>query len=602
MNIIKKLSEITINKIAAGEVVERPSSALKEILENAIDAGAKNIEISLEQSGKNLIIVSDDGLGMNKEELELSIERHTTSKLDESDIMRIESFGFRGEALPSIGSVSRLSITSSKDGIESYKIMIEGGNKKLLQKAIRSRGTTVEIRDLFFATPARLKFLRSEKQELSSCKEIVKKISMSYPQISFKLIIDGKESINYKSQEDKRNRITEILGQDFVRNSSEVNFSNQELTITGMVSLPTYHKGTSEDQYLFINNRPVKDKLLIVAVKIAYQDFIEKGRHPMIVIFLNIDPRNVDVNVHPSKTEVRFHDPNFIRTSIIQAIREALNSSRNRVSDHLSIKLNDVLSQNITKYQNDRPTYSDLNDQNMSKYRDRPKDLFEVSGLFQAPSIKNHMVDKQITNSEIKQEYSLSNLSMGGAICQINKTYIISQIEDALLIIDQHAAHERLVYEKLKKEIKNQQIIKQRILMPEIVEFFDEKRMSLIEENKENLARLGLVYEKFSDNSIIVREIPSLISDINIKELINDIVDDLLEFGDSQNIAKIQEHIIETYACHHSIRAGRELTIEEMNDLLRQMENTPFSGQCNHGRPTYVKLQIKDIEKLLGRT
>jgi DNA mismatch repair protein MutL len=606
MNIIKRLSEITINKIAAGEVIERPSAALKEIIENAIDADAKNIEIILEEAGKNLILVSDDGFGMNKEELETAIERHTTSKLDESDIMKIENFGFRGEALPSIGSVSRLTITSSHNGIESFKITIEGGHKKIIQKALREKGTTVEIRDLFFATPARLKFLRSDKQELSNCREVVKKIAMAYPEISFKLCSNSKELIDYRSKKDRKNRILEILGEDFVNNSSELNFTNHELNITGIVSLPTYHKGTSEDQYLFINNRPVKDKLLIVAVRIAYQDFIERGRHPMIILFLNIDPRNVDVNVHPSKTEVRFHDPNFIRQSIISSIKDALYNSSNRVSDTLSNKLGNILYENIVQYKKDdnkdhTPT---LQDNEKINYHNKPTDLFQRSSLVNTNNVKIHKDQSEINSIYVssKNQYVKTYDSMGSAICQIKKTYIIAQTEDSLLIIDQHAVHERLVYEKLKEQIKNNAILKQRLLMPEIIEFHDEKKMSLIEENKEELNKLGLVYEKFSDNSIIIREIPSLISSINIRKLIDDIIDDLLEFDSTQNIAKIQEHILETYACHHSIRAGRELEINEMDDLLRQMEQTPFSGQCNHGRPTYAKLQIKDIEKLLGRT
>ncbi len=608
MSIIKRLSEVTINKIAAGEVIERPSAALKEIIENAIDAGSQNIEILLQEAGKNLILVSDDGCGMTKEDLEIAIERHTTSKLDESDIMKIENFGFRGEALPSIGSVSRLSIISSKDGVLSHKVTIEGGYKKNIEKTLSSKGTTVEIRDLFFATPARLKFLRSDKQELSSCKEVVKKIAISYPEISFKLKSDDKIIINYTSKKNRKDRILEILGEDFVNNSSQVSFINNELKITGIVSLPTYHKGTSEDQYLFINNRPVKDKLLIVAVKIAYQDFIERGRHPMVVLFLDIDARNVDVNVHPSKTEVRFHDPNFIRQSIISAIKESLYNADNRVSDTLSTKLNTILSSNVQQYNNpNKSNFQRFSDSSTNQYQNRPQNLFHAAGIAQAPSLKiNEIFNEAVTkptitlpDQQLKKDNDSGN--MGYAIFQINKTYIISQTENSLIIIDQHAAHERLVYEDLKQQINNKGILKQRLLMPEIIEFQDERRMSLIEENKEELNKLGLVYDKFSDNAIIVREIPSIISDINIIKLIDDIVDDLLEFEDSQNLAKIQEHIVETYACHHSIRAGREMNIEEMNALLRKMEITPFSGQCNHGRPTYVKLQIKDIEKLLGR-
>jgi DNA mismatch repair protein MutL len=608
MAIIKRLSEVTINKIAAGEVVERPASALKEIIENAIDAGSETIEITLEESGKNLILVSDDGAGMSKDDLEMAIERHTTSKLDESDIMKIENFGFRGEALPSISSISRLSITSSQDGSIAYKINIEGGQKKHLQKSIRVKGTSVEIRDLFFATPARLKFLRSEKQELNHCKEIIKKIAMSHQNIAFKLVSNGKELLDYKKRDNREERILEILGVDFINNSSHVKFLSPDMNIEGMVSLPTYHKGTSEDQYLFINNRPVKDKLLLVAVKVAYQDFIEKGRHPIIVLFLNTDPRNVDVNVHPAKTEVRFHDPNFVRQCIISSVKDALYRANNRVSDTLSKKLNNILSGTFNSYK-DCGNYKTqvLQDTESSNYLNKTKNLFQASGVFQAPSINIHKAEEEINYSNTSIEDKKLTIQddrksdMGTAICQINKTYIISQTENSILIVDQHAAHERLVYENLKNQIKNDLILRQRLLIPEIVDFQDEKHLNILEDKKEELSKLGLTFEKFSSNSVIIREVPRLISDVNIKKLILDIIDNLSEFEDTQNIAKLEEHIIETYACHHSIRAGRVLNIEEMNQLLQQMENTPFSGQCNHGRPTYVKLQIKDIEKLLGR-
>lgn len=665
--IIKLLSNNTINKIAAGEVVERPASVVKELLENSIDAGATKVDIILEKSGKNLIIVSDNGSGMIKDDLELSIIRHATSKLDEEDLLNITSFGFRGEALSSISAVSKVKITSqTKDAQNGHVIIVHGGELKEISTSSTSIGTIVEVRDLFFATPARLKFLRSDKTELAACVAVVKRIALAYPYISLSLTHDGKEILKLrqeifglKKEEISialQKRSNEIVGKDFANNSSYVSYAEEDIEIFGYASLPTFNRSTADDQFLFINNRPVKDKILNIAVRVAYQDFLARDRHPVCVLFINIKPHLVDVNVHPAKSEVRFHDPNIVRSMIIGAIRSALTTMSHKTSttiasdaieymqksnglsyvanDMTQAKPNIFAKENNSNFRNNQFFVDNPKPQSSISEKSSAKPLFDldqeiqlnnkklygdnsepfpmssyISSMRNMVSVDTDSVVQNSLQQEINTAFELINdkqkrtvfSRLGVARAQISKTYIIAETQNSVVIVDQHAAHERLGYEKIKSEIAENGIAKQRLLIPEIIELPDENRAELIKENSASLLSLGLSVAKFGEKSIIVYEVPTIIGDSNIKQLINDIADYIANCGENIALTELIEHITETYACHHAIRAGRELSIFEMNELLDQMDSTPFSGQCNHGRPTYIELQLKDIDKLFGR-
>lgn len=618
MTQIKLLSNSTINKIAAGEVIERPSSVVKELVENAIDAGATKVEIILECAGKNLITIKDDGIGMTKEELELAIQRHATSKLDEDDLLNINSFGFRGEALPSIGAISKFKITSKKRGSDTaHSLSIIGGNIEPTIITSGNEGTTIEVRDLFFATPARLKFLRTDRTELNASVQIIKKIAIAHPHIAFTLIHDGKELIKVRRQsagheENIKNRIEEIIGSEFTENAALVSLARDGMEIHGYSSLPTYNRASTDDQFLFINHRPVKDKILNIALKVAYQDYLARDRHPVAVLFLKVNPQFVDVNVHPAKTEVRFHDPNLIRSIVISAIKDALNQSSNRVSNTPSAAAINYMQRSIPPSNNhnnfkERDTYSSKPSFAMRPSAQTPIIRPDYALMQSEPHSKveadapaqEHVAFEQNSSTP---EINPSNFPLGAAKAQLHGTYIISQTADSIIITDQHAAHERIGYEQLKKQIEKDGLIKQRLLIPEIVELPDSERADLLADNKEKLSALGLTIEKFGEKSIIVSEMPSLVGDVNPSQIISDVADYLSSSGENIALTELIEHVTETYACHYAIRAGKKLGATEMNELLRQMEDTPFSGQCNHGRQTYVELKLKDIEKLFGRS
>ena len=614
---IKILSDSTINKISAGEVIERPASVIKELVENAIDAGATEIKVLLERAGKNLIIVSDNGSGMIKKDLELSIRRHATSKLREEDLLDINSFGFRGEALPSIAAISKFKITSKhKSENIAYSLTIFGGVHEGIVEAALNEGTTIEVRDLFFSTPARLKFLRSDKTELMAIVAFVKKIALSHPNISFILTHEDKELLKLRKREGEfekvlSTRINDLMGEDFIKNAVYVDFQRDGVRLSGYTSIPTYNRAASEDQFLFINNRPVKDKILAIALKVAYQDFLARDRHPVAALFLNLDPHLVDVNVHPAKTEVRFHDPNLIRQIFSSGIKEALNSGGQRVSSTLAdIALNYMKPMNYKPLTN-RSYASETVSNNGNKFqvpralskldfKDTDRVDSAADSNYSLPQYKTDIIDtipESLQSSLIPSKDSY----LGNAKAQLHSTYVISQTEDSIVITDQHAAHERIGYEKIKEQIKKNSLIKQRLLIPEVVELSSLEKAEVIHDNKASLYELGLSVEKFGENAIIVSEVPSLLGDVNVEKLINDLADHFLAIGENVALTELIEHITETYACHYAIRAGRVLSVFEMNELLRQMEDTPFSAQCNHGRPTYVKLDIKDIEKLFGR-
>lgn len=606
---IKILSNSTINKIAAGEVIERPASVVKELVENSIDAGSTQIDIILECAGKNLIVIKDNGNGMSKEELELAIQRHATSKLDEDDLLNIKSFGFRGEALPSIGAISKFKILSQKaDSDKAHTLSIIGGDIEPTKIANGNVGTLIEVRDLFFATPARLKFLRTDRTELTAITSCVKKIALAHPEISFTLTHDDRELLKVRKQSDPdgiRNRISEIMGTEFIENATKISFERDNVAIYGYTSLPTYNRASADEQYLFINNRPVKDKILNIALKVAYQDYLARDRHPVSVLFLSVSPEQVDVNVHPAKSEVRFHDPNMIRGMVISSIKDALNNSSNRVSNTpASAAINYMRNtQNNSAFHENTTKQGRFSIPSVQNTRHTPSVRTDYA-MAQATQVNHQLIEHtphSIVEQQSSDEKETSNYPLGAAKAQLHSTYIISQSSDSIIITDQHAAHERIGYEKIKEQIDKNGLIKQRLLIPEIVELSDESKAEILNENKINLAKLGLTIEKFGEKSIIVSEIPSLVGDINVSNLISDLADHFASLGENIALTELIEHVTETYACHYAIRAGRKLNANEMNELLRQMEKTPFSGQCNHGRQTYVELKLKDIEKLFGR-
>lgn len=607
---IKFLSESTINRIAAGEVIERPASVVKELVENAVDAGSAKIDIILERAGKNLIIISDDGIGMTDKELEIAVERHTTSKLDESDFLNIHTFGFRGEALPSIAAISKMLITSKKrEAGKAFQLKLTGGNEKQVTVSVHNEGTKIEIRDLFFATPARLKFLRADKTELAATVDVVKKIALAHPEISFSLTHDDKNLLKVRGQNkdaetNLKQRIIDVIGEDFIKNSAYIDFKTPDFSICGYTSIPTYNRASSEDQFLFINNRAVKDKLLQVALRVAYQDYLARDRYPLCAIFLQIDPQLVDVNVHPAKAEVRFHDPNYVRNLLIEAIKNALTNkshvtSTTIASDALELFKNPLVNKQppLSKGLNVNSKPSEYRPAMPSNFKSAPNTACQKL----IDTLPHAKIEQEVENRIEQEQHNHKQYKLGAAKAQLHTTYIISQTEDSIVITDQHAAHERLGYEKIKDYLKTEELIKQRLLIPEIVELPNERKADCLYEHREKLSKLGLTLEKFGEKSIIVTKIPNILGDVNVQKLIQDLADHLSDFGENIALTELIEHVTETYACHYSIRAGRKLSADEMNALLRQMENTPFSGQCNHGRPTYIELKLKDIERLFGR-
>jgi DNA mismatch repair protein MutL len=619
------LSPTTINRIAAGEVIERPASVVKELVENAIDAGSSKIDVVINNGGRNLVSVSDNGKGMNKEELDLCLVRHATSKLSDDDLFDINFLGFRGEALPSIGSVSRMTITSRKDGEEDvWAIKVDGGEKSEAFPAQISKGTRIEVRDLFFATPARLKFLKAERTETNYIQDVITKLAMANPHVGFSLKNEKKELINTSKGGALGERLNDLISRDFDKNAIEIDTSREGIRLHGFVCLPTYSKGTSTSQYIFVNNRPVKDKLLLGAIRAAYQDFLARDRYPVVALFLELVNGEVDVNVHPTKAEVRFRDNGLVRGLMVSTLKNALSTAGHRASSTVSQQALSSFKPSpsaqdagkITSFP--RPSYNDVN-RNFAAYFPNKEEevrpaLNEKIAEFKAPSAANRpdripqeqlftkeqsieSVRSEIIEESIESEYSYP---LGMSRCQLHETYIVAQTKDGIVIVDQHAAHERLVYERMKQAMEGKGVASQRLLIPEVVELSPIEADRVFEQ-KPALEKMWLIIDKFGDSAIVVRETPALLGETDAQGLIKNLANDLEEHGEILNVQESFEHVCGTMACHGSVRSGRRLNTHEMNAILRDMEKTPYSGQCNHGRPTYVELKLNDIEKLFGR-
>ncbi|MBU0724999.1 MAG: DNA mismatch repair endonuclease MutL [Alphaproteobacteria bacterium] len=597
---IRRLPDILVNQIAAGEVVERPASAVKELVENALDAGATRVDIVLRDGGQSLITVSDDGSGMTPEELDLAIERHATSKLPDDDLVRIATLGFRGEALPSIGAVSRLSLTSRKSGAENaWRIEIEGGRKHPVQPAAQGQGTRVEVRDLFYATPARLKFLKTPRSEYAQAIDVVNRLAMAHPHVGFTLGDGARTSVKLAAGQGelfdiRLRRLAAIMGDDFADNALRIDATREGIRLTGYAGLPTLNRGNAQMQYLFVNGRPVKDRLLQGAVRGAYQDFLSHDRHPLLALFLDLPPEVVDVNVHPAKAEVRFRDAGLVRGLIVSALKHALAEAGHRASTTVSLAALGAF--------NSQPGYAP------QPYRGggyaypsaaMAPALADAARGYHAP-LPHLDTSLSAPPAPVNDTAPQNDLPLGVARGQVHGTYIVAQTADGIVIVDQHAAHERLVYERMKQALGESGVARQSLLLPEVVEL-DEPAVERLISRAEDLARLGLVVEGFGPGAVVVREVPALLGQVDAAGLVRDLADDLAEWDQALALEDRLAHVCGTMACHGSVRAGRRLNGEEMNALLRQMEATPHSGQCNHGRPTYVELKLADIERLFGR-
>ena len=611
---IRRLPPQTVNRIAAGEVVERPASVIKELVENAIDAGATQIDIRYEDGGRAAITITDDGKGMSREELPIAIERHATSKLSpnevgEWDLLNIHSMGFRGEALPSIGSISRLTITSQTESDDSaWEISVEGGTESGPKPAPRvgMHGTRVDVRDLFYATPARLKFLKSERSESLAISDIVKRLAMANPSVGMTLSNGKRTTLKVarqsNDQEGRLTRLAAILGADFGQNAIEIDQEREGIHLTGYAGLPTYSRGNSQHQYLFVNGRPVRDKLLHGALRGAYQDFLARDRHPVVALYIDLPSDHVDVNVHPAKTEVRFRNPGLVRGLIVSALRHSLAAAGHRASTTVS-------DYALGKIQAEQPQYAFQQNYNRppngAPYRHDPALQPLVDGVMpNGATVNDYGFSAKVEetdegyNHQENQDYTANPL--GAARAQLHETYVVAQTNDGIVIVDQHAAHERLVYERMKMAMAGKGVERQALLIPDIVDL-GEIDAARVLARAEELAEMGLIIEPFGTGAVAVRETPALLGEMNIQSLLRDLADDISEYDEALSLKEKFEHVCGTMACHGSVRAGRRLNAAEMNALLRQMEDTPHSGQCNHGRPTYVELKLADIERLFGR-
>ncbi|WP_407491694.1 DNA mismatch repair endonuclease MutL [Pseudooceanicola sp. MF1-13] len=604
--VIRQLDDAAINRIAAGEVVERPSSAVKELVENALDAGARRIEVTIADGGKGLIRVKDDGCGIAAGDLPLALSRHATSKIDGSDLLNIHTFGFRGEALPSLGAVGRLKITSRVAGAQAAEIAVSGGRMEQVKPAALSGGTVVELRDLFYATPARLKFLRTDRAEGQAVTDTIKRLAMAEPFVGFTLrdVSGGGEGrVIFRADPETgdmfdalHGRLASILGREFAENALRIDADREGLRMTGYAALPTYSRGAAVAQFMFVNGRPVRDKQLTGALRAAYMDVLSRDRHPAAALFIDCDPTLVDVNVHPAKSEVRFRDPGVARGLIVSGLRHALAEAGHRASTTVAGATLGAMRPEPTGparvYQMDRPS----GEARAMAYQGQAPEAGPLAfdGFADQPSAR---YEPEVPETPER----LESFPLGAARAQVHENYIVAQTDRGMVLVDQHAAHERLVYEKLKTQMADNGVAAQALLIPEIIEL-SAGDCARLEDFADDLRALGLTVEPFGGSAVAVRETPAILGEVDAKALILDILDELADAGDSTTLKARIDAILSRVACHGSIRSGRRMRVEEMNALLREMEATPLSGQCNHGRPTYVELKLSDIERLFGRT
>jgi DNA mismatch repair protein MutL len=608
---VRQLSAGVVNRIAAGEVVERPASVVKELAENALDAGATRIEVLTDGGGRRLIEVTDDGAGMTRADLALAIERHATSKLPHDDLLDIRTLGFRGEALPSIGAVARLVITTRHAAEpHAWTITVDGGARREVKPAALGHGTRVEVRDLFYATPARLKFLKSDRSEGEAIREVVRRLAMSRPDVAFTLAGEERAPSTWPAAlpgpPGRLARLADILGAEFRANAVEVRGGRERLAIDGFAALPTLTRSNSLGQYLFVNGRPVRDKLMIGVVRAAYADYLPRDRHPVVALFVTLDPREVDVNVHPAKAEVRFRDPGLVRGLLVGALQEALRpGSRRAATTGGSAAVASLRPAAMPRHDAVAGAYEGSWDWRHSPARP-PGSQAMPSGQ-PGPGLAEPgqaAFDVGAPSAEASEAAGGGagrfDQPLGAARAQVHETYIVAQTRDGLVIIDQHAAHERIVYERLKAALDRTGVARQILLIPEIVEL-DEADVARLVARSDELARYGLAIETFGPGAVAVRETPSLLGEIDAQALVRDLAEHMAEWDEALPLERRLMHVASTMSCHGSVRAGRRLKPEEMNALLREMEVTPNSGQCNHGRPTYVELKLTDIERLFGR-
>ncbi len=628
---IRRLPANLVNQIAAGEVVERPAAAVKELVENAIDAGADQIDVTLREGGKSLISVVDNGHGMSPDDLLLAVERHATSKLPDDNLVSINYLGFRGEALPSIGSVSRLEITSRQaDSDTAWRIFVEGGDVKEPTPSSGQKGTRVDVRDLFFATPARLKFMKSTRSETTAVLDTMTRLAMANPEVGFSLSDGAKTLLSVPPGASGREqgdlfatllyRLGRLMGKSFADNAVKVDLAREGARVTGFVGLPTLNKANSLSQYLFVNGRPVKDKMLYGVVRGAYRDFLASDRFPMLALFLTLPPHDVDVNVHPAKTEVRFRDVQEMRSLAINSIRQALSGSAGQQTSST------IADATLRAFENEPQRPAHFNYQQSYAPTAVPRGLSEQSFAYQAPNpghiqssfgslgqASPRTADHQtsytgfsdapagrVEGDEAAARENFDAFPLGAARAQLHENYIVAQTSEGIAIVDQHAAHERIVYEQMKADLTDRGVARQGLLIPEIIDLGDPAAETLLA-RAEELEKFGLVLESFGPGVVAVREAPAILGQGNIEKLVRDLSDELAEWDQSQTLIERIHEVCATMACHGSVRSGRRLNGTEMNALLRQIENTPNTGQCNHGRPTYVTLSLKDVERLFGR-
>jgi DNA mismatch repair protein MutL len=596
---IRRLPETLVNRIAAGEVIERPAAAVKELVENAIDAGATRIDVALRDGGTSLIVVEDDGAGVSRDELTLAVERHATSKLPDDDLTAIRTLGFRGEALPSIGAVSRLSIISrAQDAAEAWRLEVEAGAVGQPRPAARQAGTQVTVRDLFFATPARLKFLKEPRTELAHAVDAVERLAMAHPHIAFSIAEDGRQTRRYPAAggdlfDARLERLSAILGKEFAANALKVEAARPGVRLLGHAGVPTYNRATSAQQYLFVNGRPVRDRLLAGAVRAAYQDFLARDRHPVVALFLEVDPALVDVNVHPAKAEVRFREQGLVRGLIVGALRRALAAAGHQAATTVAQAALGAFRPGVP--QPTEPHVPRALRESLAQWQGPPREGAALPGPAPGSSWAPASVPPTAADDSRLTEFPL-----GAARAQLHETYIVAQTRDGIVIVDQHAAHERLVHERMKQALAASGVERQVLLIPEIVELGEAAAQRLAARAAE-LKELGLLIEPFGPGAVAVREVPAVLGQVDAAGLVRDLAEELAELDQHLSLKERLEEVCGTMACHGSVRAGRLLKPEEMNALLRAMETTPHSGQCNHGRPTYVELKLADIERLFGR-